>query len=71
MSKKKFNRLVLNMGCFLKLLKLDVYLLEKQTLIQKRKRKQKKKYLNLKVSRHDKISILSFNKTALKLISIK
>ena len=68
-SKNKLNKLVLKMGCFIKLLKSDGQFLEKQTWPQKIERKEKNEDLNLKFSRHHQISIFSMNKTGLKLIS--
>ena len=50
MSKKQFNELIFNMGCFLILLKLKGQLLEKHTRLQKGKRKQNNQYFNLNVS---------------------
>ena len=67
--KNQLNKLVLNMGCFLKLLKLDGNFWEKQTLFQNRIITQKNQYLNLKVSQHNKRSIVSLKKTGLKLVS--
>ena len=69
MSKRQFKKLVLSMGCFLIMLKLDRPFLEKQTRIQQRKIKHKNQYLNLKVSRYDQRSILYLKKNGLKLIS--
>ena len=68
MSKEQVNKLVLNMGCIIKWLKLDEQLLEKQKRLQKTKKNQ---YLNLKVSRHNQRSILSLKKTGFKKITGK
>ena len=68
MSKEQVNKLVLNMGCILKWLKLDGQLLEKQKRLQKTKKNQ---YLNLKVSRHNQRSILSLKKTGFKKLQEK
>ena len=71
MSKYQFKKLALDMGCFTLLLKLNGQFLEKQTRLQKRKRKQNNQYLNLKVSRHDQIIIFLFKTAGLKLILIQ
>ena len=57
--KNKFNILVLNMGCFLKLLKLDGQLLEKQTRLEKIRIEQQNQYLNLKFSQNDQRSFFT------------
>ena len=68
---KNIDKLVLNMGCLIKLLKLNGKLLEKQTRLQKIKIKQKGQYFHLRVSRHNQRSIFLLKTTGLKLIPRK
>ena len=71
MSKKKFNKLVLNMDCFLVLLKLNGQLLENQTWLPKIIIKQKYRYLNLNVIWHNQRVIFILKTTGLKIVSIQ
>ena len=57
------------MGCFLKLLKLNEQLLEKQTRLQKIKIKEKNLYLNFMVSRKNQRGVFLLKTAGLKLMS--
>ena len=59
------------MGCFLKLLKLNGELLEKQTHLKRIKIKQNNQYLKLKVSRNNQRTFFLLKKTVLKNISLQ
>ena len=69
MSKEQLNILVLNMGSFIILLKLDVQRLEKHKHLKKKRIKQKNQYLNLKVSANEQNIIFFLEKNGFKLIS--
>ena len=57
------------MSYFIKLLKLDGKLLEKQKRLQKIKINKNNQYLNLKLSQHNQRSVLSLKNTGLKINS--